>query len=200
MFLNSFYSPQQSLVLEKQTALWIRLVFVYTPWRAGGINRLNQRLTLHIKDWGKRKASQGQYHGCILWFSMRRVVQFSCLACLLLTEVPSVNPQNSAISTMIHGQSHGSSLLGNLHWFFFQSVILILLPGITQRKKLFPDRAYWPHSVQWSKIWSYWSFSHRHSATLIGIQHILNIWLFSGIHVCSSGLLTGGKNEICREG
>ena len=118
----------------------------------GGINRLSQRLTLHRKDGGKGKASQDHYHGYILWFSMRRVVQFSCLACLLLTEVPSINPQNSAISTMIHDQSHGSSLLGYLHWFVFQSVILILLPGITQMKKLVPDRAHWPHSVQWSKF------------------------------------------------
>ena len=64
---------------------------------------------------------------------MRHVVQFPCLACLLLLEVPPIHPQNSAISIMLHGQSYGSSLLESLHYFFFliQSTTLILLPGVT---------------------------------------------------------------------
>ena len=104
------------------------------PVESWGDKEIKSKANFAQKGWGNSKSSQERYHDFVWWFSMRHVVQFPCLAYLLFLEVPSIHPQNSALSIMLHGQSYRSSLLESLHYFFFfflQSTTLILLPGVT---------------------------------------------------------------------
>lgn len=102
------------------------------PVESWGDKEIKSKANFAQKGWGNSKSSQEHYHDFVWWLSMRHMVQFPCLAYLLFLEVPSIYPQNSAISIMLHGQSYGSSLLESLHFFFFslQSTTLILLPGV----------------------------------------------------------------------
>lgn len=89
------------------------------PVESWGDKEIKSKANFAQKGWGNSKSSQEHYHDFVWWLSMRHMVQFPCLAYLLFLEVPSIYPQNSAISIMLHGQSYGSSLLESLHFFFF---------------------------------------------------------------------------------
>lgn len=89
------------------------------PMESWGDKEIKSKANFAQKGWGNSKSSQEHCHDFVWWFSMRHVVQFPWLACFLQLKVPSIHPQNSAVSTMLHVQNHGSSRLESLQYFFF---------------------------------------------------------------------------------